>query len=228
MSRKTMLEGGKKEEILNVARKLFFEKGYDAVTIRMIQREVGSEPGLFYYYFESKEEVFDLAVKQFVKGYLPELEAVLEKGRKNPQLMLTYFFAFIHQKTISFRKEYGDSLHWTVRYAIRETALEFMEAYLEEGIQVMVDAGMPEPKVARNVLAILLVHGFGSMIFHIEENRYQEMIGDMQTAVHMLLGSPNMLKENIEKRKVYLTSTNPMDEMLPKEGGGIRNGAKQK
>lgn len=212
MPRKTVLEGGKREEILTVARRLFFEKGYDAVTIRMIQREVGSEPGLFYYYFESKEEVFDLAVKQFVKSYLPELEVVLGKGRKNPQLMLTYFFAFIHQKTISFRKEYGDSLHWTVRYAIRETALEFMEPYLEEGIQVMIDAGMPEPKVAKNVIAILLVHGIGNVIFHIKEETYQEVLKDMQKAVTLLLGSPEMMKENREKRERYLAAFEASDE----------------
>lgn len=211
MPRKSVLEGGKREEILDAALRLFFEKGYDAVTIRMIQREVGSEPGLFYYYFDSKEEVFDLAAQRFVQGYLPELERALDRGRENPQLLLAYFFSFVHQETISFREKYGNSLHWSIRHAIREAALEIMIPYMEDGIQVMVDAGMPEPKVARNVLAILLVHGIGSMIFHIEEERYQEVLGDMQTAVHMLLGSPDMLKENVEKRRAYLASTEPIN-----------------
>lgn len=209
--KKAVLEGGKREEILKVALRLFFEKGYDAVTIRMIQREVGSEPGLFYYYFDSKEEVFDLAVKRFVEGYLPELEVTLEKGRKNPQLMLTYFFTFVHQQTIAFREKYGDSLHWTVRYAIRENALELMEPYLEEGIQVMVDAGMPEPKIAKNVLAILLVHGIGNVILHVKEETYQAVLGDMQTAVHALLGNPKMQEENMRKQKRYLASTKNED-----------------
>lgn len=41
----------KKKQIVEAALKLFFEKGYEGTSIRMIQNKVESPVGLFYYYF---------------------------------------------------------------------------------------------------------------------------------------------------------------------------------
>ncbi len=59
MPGKTVMQGGKRDEIIDAALKLFFERGYEATTVRMIQRAVGSEVGLFYYYFKNKDDLFD-------------------------------------------------------------------------------------------------------------------------------------------------------------------------
>ena len=53
----------KKKQIVEAALKLFFEKGYEGTSIRMIQNKVESPVGLFYYYFESKDAVFEEAIK---------------------------------------------------------------------------------------------------------------------------------------------------------------------
>jgi AcrR family transcriptional regulator len=47
----------RKNEILDVARRLFIEVGYDTTTVNSIIDELGISKGAFYHHFESKEEV---------------------------------------------------------------------------------------------------------------------------------------------------------------------------
>ena len=48
----------RKQQLLEVAKRFFFEKGYQGTTIEMITAEVGLSPGAFYGYFKSKLEIY--------------------------------------------------------------------------------------------------------------------------------------------------------------------------
>ena len=48
----------RKQQLLEVAKRFFFEKGYQGTTIEMITGEVGLSPGAFYGYFKSKLEIY--------------------------------------------------------------------------------------------------------------------------------------------------------------------------
>ena len=78
MARKPVLSGGKKDEIIKTATALFFEKGYEATSIRMIMEIVNGEIGMFYHYFKSKDMLFDQVVESFFKKFRDEFEAMLE------------------------------------------------------------------------------------------------------------------------------------------------------
>ena len=69
MARKPVLTGGKRDEIIKTATALFFEKGYEATSVRMIMEIVNGEIGMFYHYFKSKEELFDRVVEKFFDDY---------------------------------------------------------------------------------------------------------------------------------------------------------------
>ena len=70
MSRKAILEGGKRDEIIAVATKLFFTEGFEATSVRKILALVDGEIGMFYHYFASKEELFEQVVWQGISGRL--------------------------------------------------------------------------------------------------------------------------------------------------------------
>ena len=91
MARKAVLEGGKRDEIIMTAMKLFFEHGYEATSVRMIMNEVGGEIGMFYHYFKSKDMLFDMVVERFFKEYREKfeensLEVVITEDRENLQV----------------------------------------------------------------------------------------------------------------------------------------------
>lgn len=48
----------RKKELIEVATKLFESRGYEKVSVRDILSKVNGAPGMFYYYFKSKEDIF--------------------------------------------------------------------------------------------------------------------------------------------------------------------------
>lgn len=59
----------KRLEIVEAALALFFEKGYEATSIRMIQQRIGRQVSGFCDYFASKEAVFRAAGELFFSAY---------------------------------------------------------------------------------------------------------------------------------------------------------------
>ena len=50
----------RRKELITIASKLFEKYGYEKVSVRDILAEVNGAPGMFYYYFKSKEDIFVL------------------------------------------------------------------------------------------------------------------------------------------------------------------------
>lgn len=68
----------KRERILDVARELFIEKGYDAVSMRDIAKKIRHTATAIYTYFDSKEQIFsELCVRDFL-GLRQAFEALAE------------------------------------------------------------------------------------------------------------------------------------------------------
>lgn len=55
----------RKQEILDTAMRIFYEKGYDKTSIADIAKAIGVAQGLCYRYFPSKEALFDSAIEQY-------------------------------------------------------------------------------------------------------------------------------------------------------------------
>lgn len=57
----------RKQEILDTAMRLFYEKGYEKTSIADIAKTIGVAQGLCYRYFPSKEALFDSAIEQYAQ-----------------------------------------------------------------------------------------------------------------------------------------------------------------
>ena len=190
MPRKPIVDGGKRDQIAEAALELFLQNGYDGTSVRSIMKQAGGEAGLFYYYFDSKDAVFELAIRRFVESYRPGFDSAFAEGQREPRKALSIFFEFLRSATEEFREQYADKLHWTMHHAIREQALELMERYLEKIIGLLVESGMPEPPVERRVLCVILASGVGSVILCADSGALTAALPEMRRAVHLLLGSP--------------------------------------
>lgn len=176
MGRKPVLEGGKRDEIIDAALQLFFEKGYEGTSVRMIQKKVGSEIGLFYYYFRSKDEVFDIAIQRFMQRYHVIYQKMIDENNGDPDKILIAFFETVKKAVSDFRSDYAEKLHWSVRRAIREQSLEMLCPYVEECLKIMIDAGIKLPNLTFKTLSITLAYGIGGAIIqHKEDITSEEM-----------------------------------------------------
>ena len=73
-AKKKKTEDSAEKKILEAARKLFTEKGYDATKTRDIAEEAGINLALLNYYFRSKEKLFEIIMLEnighFFQGVL--------------------------------------------------------------------------------------------------------------------------------------------------------------
>jgi len=86
MSQVFLLSPGKREQtkvanrraILDAAREVFAELGYESATVRDIIRRTGLASGTFYNYFRSREEVFEALADDGAARFRPILRACWE------------------------------------------------------------------------------------------------------------------------------------------------------
>lgn len=178
----------RKADITTAALELFFEKGYEETSIRMIQKKLGKEPGLFYYYFDSKEAVFEAAIEMFFASYVESMEAILEEGKLAPEDTLTRYLDYIQNATESFRGQYLQTLHWSVLGAIREHTMRIMRKYILEILHIYLENNIiKQPKIGLDITANLLAYGIGGSILYQANETYTSQKADAYRLIPMLL-----------------------------------------
>jgi len=73
----------RKNEILDAAEKLFYQKDYTKTTIVDILKAVGIAKGTFYYYFTSKEEVLDAIVDRYIQNGMKMARQIAQNTQLN-------------------------------------------------------------------------------------------------------------------------------------------------
>jgi AcrR family transcriptional regulator len=91
----------KRNEILNVALKLLYSKGYDKMTIQDILDDLQISKGAFYHYFDSKVDVLEALVDRMV---VEQIEPMLLSTVQDPELtalekLQHYFDTAVRWKT---------------------------------------------------------------------------------------------------------------------------------
>jgi AcrR family transcriptional regulator len=64
------------KRILDSARKIFLEKGYEQTSIRNIASEINYSPGSIYFYFKDKNEIFHELHKEGFRLFLSQMKAL--------------------------------------------------------------------------------------------------------------------------------------------------------
>lgn len=104
-----------RQAILDAAREVFGELGYDAATVRDIIRRTGLASGTFYNYYKSKEEVFDALADDGARRFRPLLRAESEKATDFESFVrgaiLAYFnFVAIEQEAWRMNRPPGEQI----------------------------------------------------------------------------------------------------------------------
>jgi len=111
MSQVAYLNPGKREQtkvanrqaILDAARAVFGELGYETATVRDIIRRTGLAAGTFYNYYRSKEEVFAALADDGAKRFAPILKGLRGKGYS--------FEDFVHRAISAYFNFIADEHH---------------------------------------------------------------------------------------------------------------------
>ncbi|GHO94284.1 TetR family transcriptional regulator [Reticulibacter mediterranei] len=138
----------KRNEILAVAQRLIYTKGYEQMTIQDILNELQMSKGAFYHYFDSKQELLEALIEHM----LEEVERIITSITNDPELsaptklqriMVTLNRWKFAQKTFQFallRVWYNDD-NAIVRLKMRAMMLKQITPLLTPVIHQGIDEG---------------------------------------------------------------------------------------
>jgi AcrR family transcriptional regulator len=170
MARKTILSGGKKDEIIAAALKLFVEKGYDDTSIRMILGEVGGEIGMFYHYFKSKDEVFEAAVNLFLKRYAEGFGRIAEDTQVGPAAQLSALLGWFRSAMEEYNAFMGKSglgkIGFPQREALHSRTIDSLVPHVEKILTNAIASGfVHNPQgISEHELTQIVLHGFAGVM----------------------------------------------------------------
>jgi AcrR family transcriptional regulator len=166
MSRKRVLTGGKRDELISAALKLFMENGYESTSVRMILNEVNGEVGMFYHYFKSKDELFEAAMRLHFQQYSERFGKIVQDDGLSLSEQIGRIFQLFKITSESYlQMSKNGGLHWTVELALREKTLDELEPHIAVILKNAVKAElMRQPDVPFNELAAFLVHGIAGIM----------------------------------------------------------------
>src|SRR5436189_5154872 len=94
-----------REEILNGARELFQRFGFKKTTMEDIARQIGKSKSALYYYYKTKEDIFEAVVLYEVdaqRAQVAEAVKTEESATKKFRLLFTSMLEDVKQKASKF------------------------------------------------------------------------------------------------------------------------------
>lgn len=129
-------------DIVNVARKIFTYQGFKKTTMEDVAHASGKGKSSIYYYFKSKEKIFEAVVEKEAEELRIALERVIHSG-KNPMERLKDYIMFrlSHARTVSnfyaaLKEESLNQMHFVegVRKKFEEQEFQMVTEILDTGI----------------------------------------------------------------------------------------------
>ena len=142
MTRKTKTPEIRRMEFVETAGELFEAKGYEKTSVDDIVEKMGVAKGLFYYYFDSKEDVLGLLIDHLIGENAAVMEQIaarddLDALGKFRQLMMdaAALRARSRRMTLFFHKESNRHLHADIEARAVRLMTPALARIIEQGIR---------------------------------------------------------------------------------------------
>ncbi|MDH4423012.1 MULTISPECIES: TetR/AcrR family transcriptional regulator [Bacillus] len=115
--RKAVKQELTREMIMNVARDLFVQQGYQHTSMRKIATELGYSHGSIYYHFKNKAELFYAMVEQDFQLLNNKLDEISKRSLSSEEQLKEVLFGFI---------EFGleNQSHYEIMFLIKDSELK--------------------------------------------------------------------------------------------------------
>ena len=86
-----------RSKISGAAYQLFSEKGYSAVSMKIVAEETGIAVGTLYNYYANKEELFIKVIEEKIKNYKKIFDKYLQKEELDLEMFITHLYDEINK-----------------------------------------------------------------------------------------------------------------------------------
>lgn len=125
----------RKQEILDMAIKLFNEKGYEKTSIADIASAIGVAQGLCYRYFPSKETLFDCAIEQYAHLLTEKFVLPAEANKKPLKQIIEEIPITVEEESSNYYKIFHEpknrKFHNQLALKVCENLVPFVTKLLE-------------------------------------------------------------------------------------------------
>lgn len=125
----------RKQEILDMAVKLFNEKGYEKTSIADIANAIGVAQGLCYRYFPSKETLFDCAIEQYAQLLTEKFILPTEINKKPLKQIIEEMPIIVESESSNYYKIFHEpknrKFHNQLALKVCENLVPFVKKLLE-------------------------------------------------------------------------------------------------
>lgn len=190
--------GERKNEILDVAGRLFAQKGYDSTSTNDILEEIGIARGTLYYHFKSKEDILDAMIDRMMGQMLMQAKAVAGQNEVPVQRRLTMIIQELQIRggpgdeiMEQIHKPQNALMHQKIQNRLLTELNPLLTGLIEEGIaQGICQTDYPEEVVEMTLLYANTV--FDDLTVHSEEERRRKIaafIFNLERLLQMEKGS---------------------------------------
>ena len=129
----------RKQDLLNIAYRMFIQKGYENTSVDDIIIEAGIAKGTYYYYFESKEATLEAVIEMMIEKAEIVAKAALMNPVSIPQKLASVVYAFQPNKdevviTDVLERKENIVMHDKIGKKIVEVAVPILSDIVREGI----------------------------------------------------------------------------------------------
>ena len=129
----------RKQDLLNIAYRMFIEKGYENTSVDDIIIEAGIAKGTYYYYFESKEATLEAVIEMMIEKAENIAKAAPMNPVPIPQKLASVVYAFQPNKdeiviTDVLERKENIVMHDKIGKKIVEVAVPILSDIVREGI----------------------------------------------------------------------------------------------
>lgn len=158
----------RKQEFLNIALELFYQKGFENTTINDIIYQAGVSKGAFYHYFNSKEEVLETIARQYVEKKLDVIEKIAGQDDLNSLEKINQ----ISEDMFGFKMQHAE-MRWKIYKIIaRNNNIKLENLILEYSLEL-----------SRPIYNKIIMQGIAEGRFKIN---YPEEVADLYTYLNSI------------------------------------------
>ena len=187
----------RKKELIAAALKCFSENGYENTSVRDILKEVGGEVGMFYHYFKSKDEVFELAIDYYLDEFISDCSEICRDDSVTFQESLNFLIALQYASIMTFKETWSSDCHWSIQNGIYRRTLERLIPHVEILITNAINKNEMSLKIKKldiHDVTLFLVFGISGVLQGADDKN--EELNKKQATIRSLVNRFFMLKES--------------------------------
>ena len=149
----------RKQELLQIAYRMFLQKGYEETSVDEIISQAGIAKGTYYYYFETKEQMLEEVIGMMIGQEIQAAEQILQTDLPVPQKIVGIITSLRPATAESpieeaLMKPENIIMHGKIQKKLIESVTPLLSEVVEEGIAEGIFACDHIPERVRMLLVI--------------------------------------------------------------------------